>query len=45
VATQTVTYTQTEQPDGTKVVTENVIKGEYVEPTKMKVDEEPTAEP
>jgi hypothetical protein len=33
--TQTVTYTQTEQPDGTKVVTEEVVKGEYVEPGKM----------
>jgi hypothetical protein len=33
--TQAVTYTQTEQPDGTKVVTEEVVKGEYVESEKM----------
>lgn len=29
--THTVTYTQTEQPDGTKVVTETTVKGQYVE--------------
>lgn len=29
--TQTVTYTKTEQPDGTQVVTEEVVKGQYVE--------------
>jgi hypothetical protein len=28
--TQTVTYTQTEQPDGTKVTTETTVKGQYV---------------
>lgn len=29
--TQTVTYTQTEQPDGTKVMTQTTVKGQYVE--------------
>lgn len=42
VETQTVTYTQTEQPDGTKVITEDVVKGEYIEPEKVG---EPAAEP
>jgi hypothetical protein len=44
--TQTVTYTQTEQPDGTKVITEEVVKGEYVGPAKMEPKvEEAVAEP
>jgi hypothetical protein len=29
--TQTVTYTKSEQPDGTEIVTEEVVKGQYVE--------------
>lgn len=32
--TQTVTYTQTEQPDGTNVVTETTVKGQYIDPDK-----------
>jgi hypothetical protein len=35
--TQTVTYTQTEQPDGTKVTTETTVKGQYIEPDKTEV--------
>lgn len=43
--TQTVTYTQTEQPDGTKIQTETMIKGQYIEPDKTEVAQSPVEEP
>jgi len=43
--TQTVTYTQTEQPDGTKVTTETTVKGQYIEPDKTEVAQAPPEEP
>jgi hypothetical protein len=43
--TQTVTYTQTEQPDGTKIQTETTVKGQYIEPNKTEAVDTPKEEP
>jgi hypothetical protein len=43
--THTVTYTQTEQPDGTKVQTETTVKGQYIEPDKTEAVETPEEKP
>lgn len=43
--TQTVTYTQTEQPDGTKIQTETTVKGQYIEPDKTEAVDVPKEEP
>ena len=41
--TQTVTYTKTEEPDGTQVVTENTVKGQYI-PAEKKEEPVPKVE-
>lgn len=43
--TQTVTYTQTEQPDGTKIQTETTVKGQYIEPDKTEAVQTPVEKP